>query len=142
MLRISAILTLVFYLTVSFGIHVDVDTCCKSISGISFLSEDEDHPTVSEACCPSMEKTCCSGETEKGCELDCVFIQVLSEEQVTSSTSKISCAERTLFGEEFQEHEFGQTSNADLESEKYEPPPLILLEEDIYLIHRSFTTYG
>lgn len=142
MLRIFAILTLLFYLTISFGVHVDIDTCCKSVSGLSLISESDETVDTSSNCCPSEKVSCCASDSEKGCELNRVFIQVLSEEQVASTRLQVNCAERLLFDHAVLEIAASTALNAIAESDNYRAPPLIPMDEDKYLVNNSRLTYG
>ncbi len=146
MLRIAAIVSLIFYLSVSIGVHVDVDTCCKSIAGLSIFSESGDHTQALEQdCCAQAGTPSCHPITKsspKGCPSDCVYIQVLldtpppalsSIEIIPTPVDKM-LIDLVVCVPVIQDH-----SNA---SKAYTDPPSIAMNEDLYLSQGSYITYG
>ncbi len=140
MLRLSAILTLIFYLTISYGVHLDIDTCCKSIAGFSFVSDSQTHSTTTN-CCPIEKSTCCTSEKENSCEVDCIYLQVLSEEQVIYSSPRIGISEIELFNSETIERA-QDDDQAIAEETHINDPPFLPYQENLQLHYKSLVTYG
>jgi len=146
MLRITAIVSVIFYLSLSIGVHVDVDTCCKSVAGLSIFSDSGDHSQAfEEDCCAESGVPSCHPMTEnstEGCPSDCVYIQVLldtpppalsSIDIIPTPIDKVLIA---LTACVYIEKDRSITSVA------FTDPPSIALNEDLYLSQGSYLTYG
>jgi hypothetical protein len=141
MLRISTIATLAFYITISIGVHLDIDTCCQSIAGVSVSSESDEHGPSDQNCCAAMQSSCCSSEEEEACSLDCIYVQILSEEQLVSNPPRVEISMIELFIGEFDLTYVDSTT--DVASEVHiNDPPDIQLEEQLHLNYHSLLTYG
>ncbi|NND95616.1 MAG: hypothetical protein HKN45_12195 [Flavobacteriales bacterium] len=140
MLRIGAIATLLFYITVSIGVSFDIDTCCQSIAGISLALESSENVPTSQSCCSSEKMACCSSE-ESTCSLDLIYVQILSEEQLISSSPKVdlSCIELFHLNSDAQSTDF---LRANCTEQYVTHPPPIQREEDLHLWYRTLLTYG
>ena len=140
MLRISVIATLFFYLTISVGVHIDVDTCCKSITDISLTSSDKE-AVKDESCCMATEMSCCKESGQEDCTFNSIFFQILAEEQALVNSPRCEPMVLDLWTEnlfpsiDIQEINTATASNA-------EGPPLIRQELDLFLQYHSLVTYG
>lgn len=144
MKRFSSIAILLFYISISIGVHVDVDTCCKSIAGLSVFNEEGSHESTIETDCCAMEVTKhCDPQDHpenKGCPSDCVFIQVLQQAQVSSAPAALTLSPLEL------EVPFILDFNAEhlvpAEKEWNEEPPSLALSDKLFLLHSASITYG
>jgi hypothetical protein len=146
MLRIVAIVSLIFYLSVSIGVHVDVDTCCKSIAGLSIFSKSVDHSQeLEEDCCVQKGTPSCHPITEsnpEGCPSDCVYIQVLMDTPppALSSLEIIPTPIDKVLIAMVVSVPVAQDVSSD--SKAFTHPPSIAMNEDLYLCQGSYITYG
>jgi hypothetical protein len=140
-----SISVLFFYLSVSIGVHVDVDTCCKSIAGLSVFTEEGVHSInpIDDCCAQEAISHCDPSEHDgtQGCPSDCVFIQILQQAPQVSIAQNISVLplELTPYFSLISECEtciVQETQNWNSES------PRIALSEDLYRIHGAFITYS
>ncbi len=146
MLRVTAIFALVFYISISIGVHVDVDTCCKSIAGLSLFSDSDDHiQALDEDCCAQFGAQSCHPITEEnpeGCPSDCVYIQVLLDTPPpVFITLEIIPTPLDLELIPFA-HSLSLIEDVEQASKVFDDPPSIAQEEDLYLIQGSFIAYG
>jgi hypothetical protein len=137
---------LIVYLCLSVGVHVDVDTCCKSIAGLTLFSTDDEHesPVVAD-CCQLTYESCCSTEDhedEQGCASDCVFIQVLSEEQFVAHNGSTSPTAIELFDQGLTTPGIYTLGTSDSVTEEYRGPPSIPSKPSLFLFYQSQLTYG
>lgn len=133
------------YLTLSIGVHVDVDTCCKSIAGLSFFADHE--AFVVDDCCKQASETpaCCTSEEPSahntGCPSDSVYIQVLQDSPPVLAYLEIvplpsdSEAKRTLLPSP-------SPAVIRVDEDRCDSPPPLSQEEDLYLVQGSYLTYG
>lgn len=145
MKRYSSIAVLFFYIAVSIGVHVDVDTCCNSIAGLSVFTEKTDHSVdLDDDCCISEAITpCCSADetTKEGCPSDCVFIQILQHAPQVSTTNELAVHANEI------EAPFVATCFADIPFDYSvrawnEEPPSLATSEKFFLHFSSHITYG
>jgi len=147
MTRIVSIIAVLFYLTVSIGVHVDVDTCCKSIAGLSVFNEKGDHTSeLVTDCCAQETMPSCSPENHKGnegCPSDCVFIQIL-QQAAPLSLSEAPTALTFLIdkGLRAPSSDIALTDASVDTWTAYTGPPCIAQDEDLYLIQGAHLTYG
>jgi len=146
MLRITAIVTLFIYMGLSIGLHVDVDTCCKSVAGLSLFAEPGDHEQSFEEDCCSMEgEPSChpvSDQEQEGCPSDCVYIQVLLDTPPPAVAS-LNLAPTVL--DVAQVLLLPITSNTETSKElclNLKSPPTLAIEDCLFLTQGSFITYG
>ena len=145
MKSLISIAFLLFYITVSVGVHVDVDTCCKSIAGFSIFNDEAEHtPRMADDCCAKETvNTCCSSEesSTEGCPSDCVFIQILQEAPQVSVLGELSVYPEELDTPILLSDKPEDTSAATLLSWHAEPPNLAISER-LFLHFSAFVTYG
>ncbi|NNC82214.1 MAG: hypothetical protein HKN79_01445 [Flavobacteriales bacterium] len=141
MLRISIISTLIFYIAVTIGIHVDVDTCCKAIADISLSAVTEGNCELNESCCAKELKSCCEEKGEEECGLTSLFLQFLAEEQVPAFQSRVHPAEIQALLLEKTELSL-QITDTGASILKIEYPPDRSGHQDLYIQHHSLITYG
>lgn len=137
---------LIVYLCLSVGVHVDVDTCCKSIAGLTFFSTDDAHESlIVDDCCQITYESCCTAEDhedEQGCTSDCVFIQVLSEEQFVAQNGTTSPTTIELFDQGCTKPGNYTLSASNSVTEEYRDPPSIPSKPSLFLFYQSQLTYG
>jgi hypothetical protein len=145
MKSLTSIAFLLFYITVSVGVHVDVDTCCKSIAGFSIFNDEAEHtPRIADDCCAKETvKTCCSSEesSSEGCPSDCVFIQILQEAPQVSALAELNVSPVDLDNLIPLTDKTEDSSPATLLS-WHEEPPNLASSEKLFLHFSAFVTYG
>ena len=146
MLRFAAVISLFIYISLSIGVHVDVDTCCKSIAGLSLFSESGDHTqALEEDCCAQSGIPSCHPITEntpEGCPSDCVYIQVLLD----TPPPAISGLELVPTPVDVELIQFTIERSIEMDPMEFcidfTSPPLIAIDEDLFLTQGSYITYG
>jgi len=146
MSRLASLSILIIYVSLSVGIHVDIDTCCKTIAGLSFFSGEQSHEMmIADDCCQVSAESCCTTEDhagQEGCESDCVYLQVLSEEQMIAQSTMISAQSLELISVGTIDDIYSIETSAAHEVTTYRGPPEAINPLPLYLFYQASLTYG